>query len=417
MSKTPKITEKFEAIVLNPLEHVTLSYEGKKPKIPVKDLIYVYESHPIVYAVVNKVVKNVARNGYTFERDGEVLKDDPIIQEIEDVFHSTQNDTNLQMLIRQIVQDLAIVGDTYLEYVRMNARVQKLDHISPKYMRKKVNTVGIIQGYGQYVNGKFITNFAPDEVFNESLGNADVYGKSPVEAAFQEIVTDIGAILFNKKFFENDATPMTFWKLTERLKELPKEQQEQVKNQLMESYQGANKSGKPVMSNVVDDVKVIERDLNKFQFSETRDKFIEKLCAAFDMSKSVIGLTDSANESTASQTMKQQFYETAVRPYENMIERFLNEEVLPALGYDVQIRIVKQEFADMAEKVQRVIEMRKAGIITENEARTQLGLPVIEEPWAYEYQVMTTMGYVPVLSNNMNDEQKSIIAKIREYMR
>lgn len=407
---------KFQAIVMNPYEEPMAKVEGKKKGIEPSDLLFMYETHPIVYAVVNKIVKNIGLGGYSWSRGGETVEDSATA-EIEKIFTGTQNDQSMMIVLKQCVQDWLIVGDSYLERVELGSRVRRIDHISPKYMRKRVYANGEVYGYGQWVNGRFVTKFEKEEIFTEGLNNGDIYGISPLQAVYREVLTDIGAIIFNKKFFENDATPITHWKLSDKVASLSKDQQEQVKKQLLSSYQGAVRSGKPIINNVVDEVKVIERDLNKFQFTTTRDKFIEKLCSAYDMSKSVIGITDSANESTASQTMKSQFYQTAIRPYELMLERFVNSEVLPVLGFEgYELNIIERDEKDRNEKIQSIKEMRQAGLITHNEARIELGLVPIEEDWANEYQVMTGMGYVPVISTQISEEQQGLIKSIAKIM-
>jgi capsid portal protein len=151
----------------------------------------------------------------------------------------------------------------------------------------------------------------------------------------------------------------------------------------------------------------------------SRDKFIEKACATFDISKVMLGITDSANEATASKSMRQEFYLTAVKPYEQIIERFINEEIFPNLQIvNYKIKIVSQDFTDYASKVESIIELRDTGIITTNQAREKLNEPIIDENWANELMVRTSMGYVPVKPMTMADNNvgKGIYNKMKKLI-
>lgn len=415
---TRKTTTKGEAFIINPLEYNSLKHEGKTHKIHPSDLMFLYESHPIVYAVINQISDSVIGDGYFFVKNQEEVKDNNT-EEIKKIFSGSQGDQSLKLTMKQIVKDVLTTGDSYMEKVAFNPRVVRLDRISPRYMRKRVTKTGELIGYGQWIAGKWMITWDKEEVFSEGLNNGDVYGIPPLQASYQEVLTDLGAIMFNKKFFENDASPLMFWKLKEDIGMKSREEKELIRKQLLASYQGAVNSSKPLINTVVEEVKVIERDLNKLQFSESRDKFIEKLCSAYNMSKSIIGFTDTANEATASQTMRKQFYNSAVKPMEMMIERFINDEILPVLGFgEYSIKIRERDFDNMEDKVKTITELRKTGLMTENEARIALDLPRIEEEWADQYSVLTATGYVPATDmQDMNEEQTGLVKSLARIIK
>lgn len=421
--------QKFKAVVLDTFEESENKTQGLIKKWKNSDLIFIYESHAIVYALVNKIVNRIANGGYEWKKDGEQIKD-VNTEAIEKIFSGTSGNSSTLLQIREMVRNLLIVGDTYVEKIAFNPRVVKLDTVSPKYMRKKVSATGELLEYIQYRNGRVLTRWAPEEMYNESLNNSDVYGVGRVEAIMREIQADLGAIVFNTKFFENSATPATIIKLKDEIAHKSKEEKEEYKKQLLSQYQGALNSGKPMINNIIEDVITIDRDLDKMQFTKSRDKFIEKACSAFDMSKSMIGITDSANEATASNTMQKEFYLNAVRPYEQTIERFVNDEILADLGFEgYELHILEQKFVDETQKVDSIIKQRDAGLISTNQARNMLGLDSIEEDWADELQVRTGTGFISLapqdlmdspsldVANNMPDEieaQKSVFKRIKD---
>jgi len=399
--KTKSKLEKFNAVVLSQAEEVAgMTYGADRSsytKIENVDLLFLYETHAIIYAIVNKIAKRIAGQGYQFlDKDGESIEDANTAR-IEEIFKSSQNNTSLLLQIRKWVQDIIVTGDCYAEKVVFNPRVIKIDPVSPKYMKKKVSANGDLIEYIQSINGEVVARFAPDEMYSEGLNNGDIYGISPVRAIWREIQADLMAIVFNNKFFENSANPTTMLFLKDEVNSMDKDAVENIKKQLMSAYRGAVNNGKPLINNVIADVKTIDRDLDKMQFLETRDKFIEKACSAFDISKVMLGITDSANEATASKSMRQEFYLTAVKPYEQIVERFINDEILPDLGYgDYKLYIVEQDFSDINTKIDSIIKQRDAGLISTNQARVALGEPLIEEPWADELLTKTSTGYVMV---------------------
>jgi HK97 family phage portal protein len=357
--------------------------------------MYLYESHAIIYAIINKITKRVASKGYKFiDKEGEAIED-ANTKRIEEIFKGTTNDTSLLLLLRKCVQSILITGDTYLEKVSFNPRVARIDYVSPKWMKKKVSKTGEILAYTQTVDGKVEVEFTPDEMYSEGLNNGEIYGVSPVRAIWKEIKMDIYSILFNTKFFENSATPTTIFHLKPEVQNMTTEQKAEFRKQILDTYQGALNQGKPMMNNLIESVTVIERDLEKMQFLDSRDKFIEKACSAFDISKVMLGLTDSANEATASNSMRQEFYLTAVRPYEQIMERFINDEILPDLGFgEYRLQIIEQDFTSRAEMVDTITKERDSGLITTNQARAKLGETPIEEEWADKLIVRTASGYV-----------------------
>jgi HK97 family phage portal protein len=415
--------EKFTAIVLDDYKLKQSKTFGAElsefTEINNTELMFLYETHAIVYAIVNKIAKRIAGSGFVFlDNNGNEISNNETNQILE-IFKGSDGHLSLLLQMKKWVQDMLVTGDCYIEKVQFNPRVIKIDPISPRYMKKQVNQTGEILGYVQVIEGKIVTEFTNDQVFSEGLNNGVIYGISPVRAIWKEIQADLGAVVFNKKFFENSANPTTLFKLRDEVQSLDKERLNEVKKDLLNSYQGAINSGKPIINNVIEDIKTIERDLNKVQFLGSRDKFIEKACATFDISKVMLGITDSANEATASKSMRQEFYLTAVKPYEQIIERFINEEIFPNLQIvNYKIKIVSQDFTDYASKVESIIELRDTGIITTNQAREKLNEPIIDENWANELMVRTSMGYVPVKPMTMADNNvgKGIYNKMKKLI-
>lgn len=415
--------EKFKAIVIDDYRLKQSQTFGADlsefTEINNTELMFLYETHAIVYAIVNKIAKRVAGSGFVFiDNVGNEISDEQT-KNILKIFEGSDGHLSLLLQMRKWVQDMLVVGDCYVEKVAFNPRVVKIDPISPRYMKKQVNATGEILGYAQVIAGKIVTEFTNDEVFSEGLNNGLIYGVSPVRAIWKEIQADLGAVVFNKKFFENSANPTTLFLLRDEVQSMDQEKLKELKKDLLGSYQGAINAGKPIINNVIADIKTVERDLNKIQFLGSRDKFIEKACAAFDISKVMLGITDSANEATASKSMRQEFYLTAVRPYEQIIERFINEEIFPNLQIaNYRIKIVPQDFTDYASKVESIIELRDTGIITTNQAREKLNEPIIEEDWADELMVRTSTGYVPVKPMNIANENigKGIYNKMKKLI-
>lgn len=382
-------------------------------------LLYIYKNHAIIHAIINKIVQRIGGGGIVFENQNGDEVEDRLTDEIRELFSGSGGNTSMLLEMREMVLAMLTVGDTYVELVQFNPRVRRLDVVSPKYMRKKTSDTGEVLQYIQWIQGRIVAEWMPEEMFSEGINNGDIYSTSPLEALMRELSIDLAQIVFNSKFFENDATPTTIIQLADNMEDYAQTPEEMsvLKKQLMDSYQGAMKSGKPAMSNLIKDVKVIQRDLDKLQFLESRDKFIEKACAVFNMSKVMIGLTDSANEATASLTMKQEFYQTAVRPYEDVLERFINDEILPALGYTYKVRILHQDYTDREQKIKVVMSERDGGLITTNEARARLDMEPILEAWADTYMIRTPQGLVPVEPLQVTDTEKGMLKGLNNILR
>lgn len=373
-----------------------------------EDLWDYYQYHAIVHAVINKIQKRIASAGYFFSKNGNRLgNEDPMIDYIERVFSGERGKDSLLLQLRRNVLNWLIVGDSYIERLGSNIRIQRLHTISSKYMRKKIISKNELKYYQVY-NEQVVAEWTEKDMFSESLDNGNLYGISPLMAAQKELLIDLSAIIFNKSFFENGATPTTVFKLRDELTQLDPSRFDDIRKQLMDQYSSARNGNKPIFNNFIEDVKIVDRDLNKIQFLGSRDKFIEKICACFDISKAMIGITDSANEATASNTMQQEFYRTAVRPYEEMLERWFNREVFPAIGLSgISITIKEEIFVDDTEKTNLVLKQRDSGLITTNQAREELGLPLIEADWADKIMIRDNTGML-VEVGSVSQETKNL---------
>ena len=97
-SKKDSKVQKFNAVVLNTFEESENKQKGLVKRYENADLMYIYENHAIVYALVNKIVNRIANGGYEFMKDGESIED-TTTQFIEDVFSGTSGNSSILLQI------------------------------------------------------------------------------------------------------------------------------------------------------------------------------------------------------------------------------------------------------------------------------------------------------------------------------
>ena len=200
-------------------------------------LLYLYKNHAIIHAIINKIVQRIGGGGIVFENQNGDEVEDRITDEIRELFSGSSGNTSMLLEMREMVLAMLTVGDTYVEKVEFNPRVRRLDVVSPKYMRKKTSDTGEVLEYIQWIQGREVASWTPEEMFSEGINNGDIYSTSPLEALMRELSIDLAQIVFNAKFFENDATPTTIIQLAHNMEDYAQTPEEMsvLKKQLMDA--------------------------------------------------------------------------------------------------------------------------------------------------------------------------------------
>lgn len=191
------------------------------------------------------------------------------------------------------------------------------------------------------------------------------YGYSPLQAILDVVKSLHYSILYNRKFFEENAIPPGV---------LSVEDIEENELKDLREYWTRELVGKPHKMPIVNKkltyvpYYVNNRDL---EFLESQ-KWYFKLCiSAFDLTPAELGFTEDVNKSTgASQT--EVIKRKGIRPLIDLIERAVTEEIFPELGcFSVKLKVMVKDPIEEKQKADLWEQYIRIGIMTAEEIRTE----------------------------------------------
>lgn len=211
--------------------------------------------------------------------------------------------------------------------------------------------------YEDVIEGEKIKiNYEIDQVVPFKYPNPanPVRGKSPIEAGLLAIDTDFKAEEFNRRFFENNATPDTLFTTDQKLLA---DQVQRLETTLKRRFGGVKNAHKTMILSgglKAEQLNTTQRDMEfNRQLMWTRDKIM----AIFGNTKVSLGITEDVNRANAEASLYLWLKES-IKPRMQQICDALNEFYLPIVapgenlifGFDDPYPEDKAEDVDMAVK-------------------------------------------------------------------
>lgn len=219
--------------------------------------------------------------------------------------------------------------------------------------------------------------FKPHEIVHLKYPDPNdvVTGLGTVQGIGEWIDNDNYAMEYNRNFFRNGArmsgvfeTDMTSIEQTQRLKIAFEEQ--------FAGIQNAYKS--MIMPKGVKWVatQVSAKDMD---FANLLDTTGARILAGFRVSKTILGTAESETNRSTAETADYVFARRTIKPKMEMIVSYLNEFLAPRFGDNLEIGFIDPVPEDKLTRTQEAhIAVGGKQIITQNEARAQLGLTPID---------------------------------------
>jgi len=340
------------------------------------------------------------------------------------------NDDNesFSSLKKKMVKDLAIYDEAGMQIIKGVNMLNK---------RKPFALYANITGEELYVNPNKDGTLPETEAFLQMRGNSKIsaWGKfefinfiknrragyanglSPIETVAVSIMGDIEAMVYNLKFFENNAMPnlafifenLGFGKGTNAL--------ERAKKWYLEQHQG--KPHLPVfMGSEKGTVKLQEMRITQkdMEFSSWANLLLSRIMAVYGMQPFVLGVITDTTGKLNSELQSEQFKRNGIIPYVNVLTNAINSTLIWSeqnFGYDdIYLTSVNLDIDD--EKKQAEIDEKylEKGVITINQVRRNLQMPPV--PWGDEPFV--PLNYSP-LSVLMDWQKSKIEANLKGGMK
>jgi HK97 family phage portal protein len=230
--------------------------------------------------------------------------------------------------------------------------------------------------YEQRISGGN-AQFNADEVIHFKISNpaGGLRGESPLDPIARTIVTDIHAIMWNKKFFENSGAVSKVYQLPTGTSET-----EVVRNkaEIRSYHSGTHNAHEPLI--LEGDIKVndLESSMKDMQFAELRKLNRAELSAVLGIPMPKLSSLD-ANARGEFEEADRAFYYEEILPLLEVITSKLNQFIMSQVGiYDYVIKVKPFEPKSLKETARIIDVLGKYGFITMNEARSLMQLSKVD---------------------------------------
>ena len=255
--------------------------------------------------------------------------------------------------------------------------------------RLSANTITIkstsrgIQEFAQTIDGKVVNKFSRDEIvyFREYNPDSDLDAGIPVTDVIKP-ATDLEKESndYIIALIKNNATP-AFVLTTEQ--DVPEDELTRLVTWFNMTFKGAKKAGKIAGLSRGLTVKTIALDLEKMAMVQIRDQARSDICVGFRVPKLLVGSMEDATYANAQEARKF-FIEDFVIPrgeyYADVINADFVRRIDPSVTFEFlpeQLQIFQE---DSSKKWGRLNSAIKAGVISVEFAREEMGWPEIAAP-------------------------------------
>lgn len=372
--------DKIQQAANKAAEAVLKSIDTKDPRLAAlfrgekrNELSNPYQQIPNIYAVINAVARRVARLPIRFYRpgtDNEILNN-PVIERL----NSPAPNIDKTKFFEALVINKEISGEWFIyKDPEMRRGVPESLWIYPatKYT-PKYSGGGALVGFEVRPDGRdpFIATW--DEILFDRYYNPwdDVRGLAPLTAARISIDTEYSARRYNKKFFDNDASPGQTYTTDQKLTE---QQYERLKADLITNRQGVDNSHIGLILDgglKTETAGVSQKDI---QFIEQFNLTLQDVCAVFGVDPAIIGHEEMSKYASVKEA-RRYFWTDKVIPVAESIADALNNKLLSDLNIELrfdysQVEALNDVVLDKADAAHKYAQLG----YTRNEINERLGL-------------------------------------------
>lgn len=351
-----------------------------------------YRQHPTLRAAIEKIAKVTVSNGFRFiAEDPDVQVDQAQIKILRKFFRSS----NAHQLLRVTYRDLLIYGESFWLIVKLgNGKPTKAQRLHPYYMDEQLSG-GVIAGwrFGPIENSKEAKNYKAGEIvqFKFDDPDNDVRGLSLLASLELTVASDLFAMKYNEKFFENSArTGIIF-----NMKNATVDEVKRNRAWLELNYVGVEAAHRPLILEGGVDVTKSVSTRAEMEFIEGRRFNRQEILSVLDIDPTKLGINENSNRSVSKEA-DNTFRQENVSPLQLIVEEEISNRILMEMFKYEEILFRQNDSSrrDLLENMKAYGEGERMGVLTVNGIRNELGMPKIKGgDVAF---VQTAAGAIPV---------------------
>jgi HK97 family phage portal protein len=351
-----------------------------------------FKQHPTVRAGVEKIAKVAVANGYKFVP---TEPDEPTIEDKVETLRMFFRKSNGSQLLRLTYKDLLIFGEGFWLIIQdghdapLSAR-----RLHPQYMDEKTQSGQLVGWrYGPIAESDEAIEYETEQVIHFKFDDPDndIRGLSLLSSLELTVASDLFAMKFNERFFENSAhTGIIFSMKNSNVEEVKRNRE-----WLEQNYVGTENAHKPVL--LEGDIE-IEKSVStrvEMQFIEGRKFNRQEILSVLDIDPTKLGITEDSNRSVSKEA-DNTFRQENIAPLQLVVEEEINNNLIMALfdWTDILFRQNDSSRRDMLDMMKLYGEAERMGVMSINQIKGELGLPKIAG--GDVHFVQTAAGAIPV---------------------
>lgn len=353
-----------------------------------------YKQHPTLRAGIEKISKVAVANGYRFtpsSQDTEVSK--PRVDALRKFFRLS----NASQLLRSTYRDLLVFGESFWLVIQdgsSSANPINARRLHPMYMDEKINGGELVGWrFGPVNDGHDGVEYDASQVvqFKFDDPDNDIRGLSLLASLELTVASDLFAMKFNERFFENSAhTGVIF-----NMKNSSPEEVERNRVWMDQNYVGTENSHKPLILEGDIEVSKSVSSRAEMQFVEGRKFNREEILSVLDVDPSKIGISENSNRSVSKEA-DNTFRQENISPLQLVVEEEINNHIIMTLfGWDdIVFRQNDASRRDQLDMMKLYAEAERLGVLSINEVRAEIGL--LPVTGGDVFFVQTAAGAIPV---------------------
>ncbi len=344
---------------------------------------------PTVYSCINLRARNLARVRLrVFQRSSSGIAPVEDSHPLQRLFDRPNPFWGRQRFWYMVEASLGLWGSAPIAIFKNGlGEVRELWWLHPSRFKVVPDPSHYIKGYIYTKDGAEIA-FAPDEVLWFRYPNPieEYAALSPIAALRMSIDMNADAIRFNRRFFQNDATPGRVYMQSSL--ELTSAQAEELRLRWERAYKGPNRAHSIAILDKSAELKTLALSQREMEFVQAQRFTKEEICGAYGVSPMLIGDLERSTFSNFQQA-KANFWEEAMVPEMENLEAEVNESLIPLLAGDrffvrFDMSTISALREDASSKARRYGQLVASGILTINEVREREGLAPV--PWGDQWQ-------------------------------
>jgi HK97 family phage portal protein len=389
---TPKATANFSVLGLTKDGTSLIIDRSRKAKY----ITYyeMYKQHPTLRAGIEKICKVAVANGYRFTP---AVQDDPIAESRITALRKFFRSSNGSQLLRAAYRDLLIYGEAFWLIIQDGSTAENplsARRLHPQYMDEKIDGGELVGWrFGPINDSSEAKEYKAHQIvqFKFDDPDNDIRGLSLLASLELTVASDLFAMKFNERFFENSAhTGVIF-----NMKNSSPEEVERNRVWMDQNYVGTENSHKPLILEGDIEVSKSVSSRAEMQFVEGRKFNREEILSVLDVDPSKIGINENSNRSVSKEA-DNTFRQENISPLQLIVEEEINNHLIMTLfGWDdILFRQNDASRRDQLDMMKLYAEAERLGVFSINEVRAELGLLPITG--GDVYFVQTAAGAIPV---------------------